>query len=280
MNEWKTNRRILATTATSASDLHLNCPFVFIDEGSQLTEIASLLPLVQTGAIRVLILGDSHQLAQPCTGDISESVLSVFSAKKLLAENFCLSTQFRCHESVANFCAKHFYHRPITTGKIRQELADLYPSLPPISILQHKFRADREPKSGSLHNDREIKLVVDYLLGDHRRFSRSQGVAIITFYCAQHACLVEALAVANLSHIQVHTVDSFQGSEADIVILSLVASDALRCEKFIANPNRLNVALSRAFHKLIVVGHSQIFEKICIFANLKSVAIDITQDGF
>ena len=277
VNEWKNNRRIIGATAATASDLgNLSCPFVFIDEGSQLTEIASLLPLLQTKAVRILVLGDSHQLSQPCAESISSSILTVFSSKSNVTENKYLNVQFRCQLEIANFCAKHFYPgRPIETAKMRIENAminDPLPSLSPISIKQHNFRASRDAHSFSLKNPKEAELIVDFI----QSLNRSVSVAIISFYCAQAECLVEALQRANPesnTNIPVHTVDSFQGSEADIVLISLVASDGgEKSEKFLANKNRLNVALTRAIHKVVIFGHCQIFEKISIFSQLKNVA--------
>lgn len=62
------------------------------------------------------------------------------------------------------------------------------------------------------------------------------------------------------------TVDEFQGSEADIVIVSLVRNNALvpwRSVGFLKEPNRMNVLLSRARHKLILVGSWDFFESRC-----------------
>ena len=267
-NEWKNNRRIIGTTAATAADLSLTCQFLFIDEGSQLTEIAALLPLIQTRPIRILVLGDSHQLSQPCAAEISESILTRLAMNKS-AKKFELSVQFRCHDSVAQFCSQSFYHRPIVTAKTRAELVDPIPSLLPITIIQHKFRSERESGFKSLLNKNEAQLIIDFLT--QRAIPPKISVAVITFYCAQHEYLSDVLAANSLSHIPVHTVDSFQGSEADVILISLVTSDATRSEQFIANPNRLNVALSRAIHKLVIFGHTSLFEKICVFSKLKSL---------
>jgi len=74
-----------------------------------------------------------------------------------------------------------------------------------------------------------------------------------------------------LTGAQVHTVDSIQGTEADVVVLSIAASD-IKSEKFIANKNRLNVALSRAVHKVVIFGNSKIFESILVYAEINEFA--------
>jgi hypothetical protein len=62
------------------------------------------------------------------------------------------------------------------------------------------------------------------------------------------------------------TVDEFQGSEADVIVVSLVRNNALvpwRSVGFLKEPSRMNVLLSRARHKLIIVGSWDFFESRC-----------------
>ena len=66
----------------------------------------------------------------------------------------------------------------------------------------------------------------------------------------------------------VHTVDSFQGGEADLVLVSLTAHDAVRSRSFLSNPNRVNVALSRAKQAVVIFGHKRVFEGIDCFAKI------------
>lgn len=62
-------------------------------------------------------------------------------------------------------------------------------------------------------------------------------------------------------NIQVNTVDSFQGQERDIIIMSCVRSKQIG---FVADPNRLNVSLTRAKHTMIICGNFNIFRVIII----------------
>ena len=69
-----------------------------------------------------------------------------------------------------------------------------------------------------------------------------------------------------LPHIQIGTVDKFQGQEAPVVIYSIASSspeDAPRGMEFLYSPNRLNVAVSRAKAMFIMVGNPSIFEPDC-----------------
>lgn len=97
-------------------------------------------------------------------------------------------------------------------------------------------------------------------------------VAVLTYYREQERLLrtqlrrltgqghkVEfSLSERGREYVRVHlgTVDSFQGYEADLVLLSMVRT---RAEGFLNSPNRLNVALTRARYQLLVVGNRQFF---------------------
>jgi len=85
-----------------------------------------------------------------------------------------------------------------------------------------------------------------------------QQICIITFYSAQVACIRSKLASAlhdHHHHIRVMTVDSFQGSENDCVILSFVRSNPRNILGFVNDYQRLNVAITRARFLLVAVGN-------------------------
>ena len=65
--------------------------------------------------------------------------------------------------------------------------------------------------------------------------------------------------MVDLTDIEIGTIDSFQGREKDIIIFSITATEDL---KFVAHPNRLNVAFTRARRKLIVVGNLNSVNKV------------------
>ncbi|XP_044583285.1 probable helicase senataxin isoform X2 [Cotesia glomerata] len=81
--------------------------------------------------------------------------------------------------------------------------------------------------------------------------------------------------------IQVNTVDSFQGSECDIIIMSCVRSEGIG---FVKDPNRLNVSLTRAKHSLIMCGNfntfrrDEMWESLLNDAQSREVYFDLTKD--
>jgi superfamily I DNA and/or RNA helicase len=84
-------------------------------------------------------------------------------------------------------------------------------------------------------------------------------VVVITFYAQQVQALIQTqmhrrpLGTKGLM-ASVHTVDSFQGSEADVVFVSFVRSNERSNVGFVADYRRMNVALTRAKHALVMVG--------------------------
>lgn len=94
---------------------------------------------------------------------------------------------------------------------------------------------------------------------------------IITPYKAQVAFLRDELRkVKKLGVWEVNTVDSFQGQEGDIVIISTVRTDSVG---FIDDPQRLNVAMTRAKRILRVVGDMSFFKKLGEDSTLRKLAI-------
>lgn len=174
-----------------------------------------------------------------------------------------LVEQYRMHAAIAAFVSATFYDAALST---------------PPAIAAARAAADEqgmwwltypegaaESKRGgskSFSNDIEVATVMAVLRAlVQQRGARS--VMVITFYRGQEAQLRRSLAASGLAEsigdddsaaLRVMTVDQAQGSEADVVILSCVRSNPERELGFVRNPNRMNVAISRARERLVVVG--------------------------
>jgi uncharacterized protein len=115
-----------------------------------------------------------------------------------------------------------------------------------------------------------VRRVVQHLLRDGSRWTNADGtsrsltaddVLIVAPYNAQVGLLEEALP-----QCRVGTVDRFQGQEAPVVVYSMTSSSALdapRGMSFLYNPNRLNVATSRARCVCILVACPDVLEPEC-----------------
>lgn len=90
---------------------------------------------------------------------------------------------------------------------------------------------------------------------------KDNNIVVLSPYNAQVEFIREALGKKLRKHVQVATVDSFQGQEADIVLLSLVRSNPSGQIGFLRQPNRVCVALSRARWALYMIGNMETLQR-------------------
>ena len=99
-----------------------------------------------------------------------------------------------------------------------------------------------------------------------------QRVTVVTFYSAQLAAISTALSALSLP-CSVATVDSMQGSENDVIILSTVRTGATGLG-FLTDPQRLNVAFSRCRELLVLVCHPHILDSLSIGRSFRDGGAD------
>lgn len=243
-------------------------------------------------AERVILVGDHKQLPPTITSemretwhrlhpdrDIEESIgaksLFEYWIKRLPRDCVCvLNEQFRMHSQIGSFIAEVFY----AEEGLRNGVDDGARALPlprfPEALSYHstrgygKQRFEQSPKkTRSRINPAEADLVVKLLgyLNDHTTQEKI-SVGVITLYKAQAQLIRKQVSQGSLSGLEldpsdgISTLDSFQGKEKDVIILSLVRCPAdvkhfdAGWYKFFLDVRRLNVALSRAKRRLLIVG--------------------------
>ena len=198
-----------------------------------------------------------------------------------------LTEQRRMDPAIAEIVSKAFYCGRLETESGRKLAAEteelpithvdpllkspiIVVDFPHVSSTSHGFGTERgQPQ---WHNPDEVSAVMEVLKRIRPRSAQKKpSLAILSPYKAQVDKLRDALAAyrtKDMAHLDgfspvrsnsafVGTVDSFQGSEADIVVLSLVRNSprtGARALGFLRDKRRMNVALSRAKHQLIIVG--------------------------
>jgi len=144
---------------------------------------------------------------------------------------------------------------------------------------------ERQAFGGSFQNVDEAEAVVELvrrLRRDETDWCSAEKIRIITFYQAQVSLLKRMLSERGLCEVVVATVDSSQGCEADIVIVSFVRSigggsrGGNRSAGFLSDDRRLNVALTRAKYQLICVGNGEGFNNLPETSTLKALSQDAT----
>jgi hypothetical protein len=204
-----------------------------------------------------------------------------------------LTEQRRMDPAIARLVSATFYDGELVTEKGRTERArasqlpyEVLAALPrsPIVVVDHPHvsstgqRRPVELDRPRWHNLDEVESVIDVLTRVRARTSTRPTLAVLSPYAAQVERLrdrIQMLSRGTLAHLAgftptradvgfVGTVDAFQGSEADLVVVSLVRNNAkagLGAVGFLRDPRRLNVALSRAKHQLVLVGSTAFLEE-------------------
>ncbi|MCH1920373.1 AAA domain-containing protein [Shewanella sp. A3A] len=221
--------------------------------------------------------------------DITESAFqTVFESGfgNLISQR--LSTQYRSLPAIGRVVSNSFYGQALQPGRLISDVPDTsYPpalSVPLTWVYTDDMGAEAFQKpqkngsSKSLINPVECNLIAGMLMDWDQsqafqkwlenKTDKEPAIGIICSYAAQAAAIRHKLQLARISDrmrtaIKVGTVDSYQGKENRIIILSLVRNnaDGKRFDGrptirpgFMSRPNRINVAASRAMDRLVIVG--------------------------
>lgn len=193
-----------------------------------------------------------------------------------------LLTQYRMAEPISRLVSEIFYDQPLITGD--RELPEFYNDgidilKSPVTWLdtsECKFGFDDEDGT-SLINLEEVNQILDILKeieADNDYVAQltsliSSGepaIGVICMYAAQKRLLRRkfnelAWSAKFRPLIKIDTVDSYQGKENRIIIVSITRNSKDRRPKFLKEPNRINVAMSRAMDRLLIVGSMQMWNR-------------------
>lgn len=263
--------RILCATTTGLDASMLGgrrFDLAVIDEACQSTEPGSWIPLLRCD--RVVLAGDHCQLPptvvsrEAAAGGFDRSLFERVIADLGPEIARRLTVQYRMHHSIMEFSSREFYDGELTAdATVRDHLLSELPGVlatpvtqTPIDFIDTagaSFDEEVEPDGESRQNHREAALVcvkVQHLLDAGVSPS---DIAVIAPYAAQVRRLRELLP---LPALEIDSVDGFQGREKEAVVISLVRSNPKAEIGFLADVRRMNVALTRARRKLVVIGDS------------------------
>ena len=230
---------------------------VVIDEAGQALAPACLVAIAH--ADKVVLAGDPHQLPptvksnQLAVKPLHTTLLDVV-VKNNPEAVFFLDTQYRMNNTIMHFSNLKFYQERLKAHDSVQDQS-WHEGQPPVVFLDTAgcgFEEHKGAEGESLQNEEEIRMILQHL----ERWSVGQhhGIAVISPYRAQVTRMQEALK--DMPNLEVNTIDSFQGQEADVVYISLVRSNAEGEIGFLKDYRRMNVAMTRAKKGLIVIGDS------------------------
>jgi len=246
-------------------------PLVLLDEATQATEPASLIPLTK-GARHVVLVGDHHQLPPTVISRRAEEdglACSLFERLVALgAPSTMLTTQYRMHPVIREWPSERFYGGQLEDGILAEERVApagfVWPDWnAPVAFIPVEGAEDTSPDGASKQNMDEAGLavrVVDMLLSGNDITPHDIGV--VTPYSGQVRLLNDLFESAGgreqherYHGLEIKTVDGYQGREKDVIVLSAVRANEAGEMGFLTDRRRLNVAITRARRGLIVLGH-------------------------
>ena len=269
--------QVVACTCSAAGDSfvgRLRYRALLVDEAGQASEPELLVPLVN-GAERVVLVGDPKQLPPAIQSEPAKQAgLGVSSFQRLQqagAPHIMLGVQYRMHPAISLFPNCQFYdsllHDDDGDGsalwRVRNDVRFPWPDDSNPTFFWHVFEKGVEEASVdgssslSKSNAREVLAVgevVDKLLANG---AAQTDIAVITPYERQRQLLKRRLG--KYEDMMIGNVDAIQGKESSFVILSLVRSNAAKQVGFMNQEPRVNVALTRAKHGLVIVGDAHTF---------------------
>jgi ATP-dependent RNA/DNA helicase IGHMBP2 len=242
---------------------------VVIDEAGQGIEPAVWVPILK--AERIIMAGDPFQL--PPTVKSQEaaskglSITLLEKSIKRIGQAALLNVQYRMHESIMAFSNRKFYGNAL---QAHTSVANrmLHESLPVefIDTAGCGFEEQAGEEGESRCNAEEVGILRKHFDQLKEAVGSSWNAAIISPYRAQVQLLQQEFA--STEGVSVNTIDSFQGQERDVVYLSLVRSNDQGDIGFLRDYRRMNVAMTRARMKLIIIGDSATLGNDRFFAEL------------
>ena len=281
-NELFSEARVIACTLVGAANRLLDGQkfgTLFIDEAAQALEAACWIPIRRVS--RVILAGDHCQLPP--------TVKSIAALKaglgKTLMERIVemkpevvtlLKMQYRMNDDIMRFSSDYFYDGQVESApnvKYRGIL-DLDVAMEWVNPSENSEYSEYSDKSfketfigesfGRINKD-EAELTLNTLQQYFERISKQRllderiDVGIISPYRAQVQYLRRLLMKREFfkpfrRQISINTVDGFQGQERDIIVLSMVRSNDDGQIGFLRDLRRMNVAITRARMKVIILG--------------------------
>ena len=244
--------RVIASTLVSSNHRLLNgrrFPTLFIDEAAQALEAACWIAIRK--ADRVILAGDHCQLPPTIK---------------------CI--QYRMHEAIMQFPSDWFYHGELEAApEVRYRgILDFDTPMNWIDTSEMDFHEDFVGESFGRINKQEANLLLQELetyierIGKKRILDERIDFGLISPYKAQVQYLRGKIKGSSFlrpfrSLITVNTVDGFQGQERDVIFISLVRANEDGQIGFLNDLRRMNVAITRARMKLVILGDASTLTK-------------------
>ncbi len=262
---------------------------VVIDEAGQALEPACWIPVLK--AEKVVMAGDHYQLP-PTVKSNQAGIQGLYHTlmEKCVALHpqavSMLEEQYRMHRDIMNYSSRVFYEEKLIAHQSVAEhlLHEGSTALNFIDTAGCSF--DEKTEGTSTYNPEEAAFLFRHLhilateLSNVYSKNDFPTIAVISPYRRQVELMQEMLREhpdlkQYSGRIAVNTIDSFQGQERDIVYISLVRSNTENAIGFLTDIRRMNVAMTRARKRLVIIGDSATLSVLPFYAGLISYAEQI-----
>lgn len=272
--------RVISSTLVSSNHrLLMGRTFtsLFIDEAAQALEAACWIAIRK--ADRVILAGDHQQLPptikcyEAAREGLNKTLMEKISVTKPSAVSL-LKVQYRMHESIMKFPSEWFYDNMLEAASEVRYRGILDYDIPitwydtSSCDFQEAFVGDNFGRINKPEANLLLRKLQEYIthIGEHRILNENIDFGIISPYKAQVQYLKQKVRSSNFLHplrrqITVHTVDGFQGQERDVIFISLVRANDKGQIGFLNDLRRMNVAITRARMKLVILGDASTLQK-------------------
>ena len=270
-----TEARVIACTLVGAASRVLErkrFSSLFIDEAAQAIEAACWIAISR--ADRVILAGDHCQLPptikciEAARGGLGRTLLEKVVLHKPETMSL-LKIQYRMHEDIMRFPSRWFYHDELEAAPEVKYRGILDFDTPVSWIdtseldLQEKAVAEGTGRLNTGEAELLVRELKNYMerIGIRRILEEHIDFGVISPYRAQvhylrHLLKKEPFFRPCRRLITVHTVDGFQGQERDVSMISLVRANDKGQIGFLRDLRRMNVAITRARMKLLILGEA------------------------
>ena len=270
-----TEARVIACTLVGAASRVLErkrFSSLFIDEAAQAIEAACWIAISR--ADRVILAGDHCQLPptikciEAARGGLGRTLLEKVVLHKPETVSL-LKIQYRMHEDIMRFPSRWFYHDELEAAPEVKYRGILDFDTPVSWIdtseldLQEKAVAEGTGRLNTGEAELLVRELKNYMerIGIRRILEEHIDFGVISPYRAQvhylrHLLKKEPFFRPCRRLITVHTVEGFQGQERDVIMISLVRANEKGQIGFLRDLRRMNVAITRARMKLLILGEA------------------------
>lgn len=270
-----TEARVIACTLVGAASRVLErkrFSSLFVDEAAQAIEAACWIAISR--ADRVILAGDHCQLPptikciEAARGGLGRTLLEKVVLHKPETVSL-LKIQYRMHEDIMRFPSRWFYHDELEAAPEVKYRGILDFDTPVSWIdtseldLQEKAVAEGTGRLNTGEAELLVRELKNYMerIGIRRILEEHIDFGVISPYRAQvhylrHLLKKEPFFRPCRRLITVHTVDGFQGQERDVIMISLVRANEKGQIGFLRDLRRMNVAITRARMKLLILGEA------------------------